>query len=132
MAFLAALKAKDKDRLAQTTAARAPTEAEEKHRKIFAAIIEQSISDDELDEMSKALDGFRVVQVLPAKSTGRIGVIIAKRDGKDMLQRTIMTRKEQIAPGQSGWKVLDIAQMYDFKPGLPPIFMRGRGGMRRR
>ena len=76
--------------------------------------------------MSKALDGFQVMSVLPAKSTGKIGVVIAKRDGKDTLQRTIITRKEK-----EGWKVLDIAQMYDFKPGLPPIFMRGRGGRRR-
>ncbi len=111
-AFLAALKAKDKDRLAQTTASRAPTEAEEKHRKIFAAIVEQSISDDELDEMAKALDGFKVMQVLPAKSTGRIGVVVAKRDGMDMLHRTIITRKEK-----EGWKVLDIDKAYDFKPG---------------
>jgi uncharacterized protein (DUF1800 family) len=124
-AFLNALKAKDKDRLAEATAKRAPTEAEEKHRKIFTEIMDGSISDDDLDEMSKALSGFTVVQVLDAKSTGRIGVVVSKRDGKDTLQRTIMTRKEK-----EGWKVLDIANMYDFKPGLPPL-MRGRSGRRR-
>jgi hypothetical protein len=126
-AFLAALKSKDKDRLSRTTADRAPTEAEEKHRKIFAAIKELSISDDELDEMSKALDGFQVISVLPAKSTGKIGVVVAKRDGRDTLQRTIMTRKEK-----EGWKVLDIMNMYDFKPGVSPIFMRGGTGRGRR
>ena len=84
---------------------RAPTEADEKHRKIFAAIIDESISDDELDEMAKALDGFQVMTVLQAKSTGRIGVVVAKMDGRDTLQRTIVTRKEK-----EGWKVLDIEQ----------------------
>ena len=125
-AFLAALKAKDKDRLATATAKRAPTEAAEKHRKIFAAIVEQSISDDELEEMSQAMGGYQIMGVLDAKSTGRIGVVVAKQSGRDMLRRTIMTRKEK-----DGWKVLDIEDMYDFKPGLPPIFMRGRSGRRR-
>jgi hypothetical protein len=125
-AFLAALKAKNKDRLAETTAKRAPTEADEKHRKIFSEIIDGSISDDDLDEMSKALDGFQVISVLPAKSTRRIDVVISKMSGKDRLQRTIVTRQEI-----DGWKVLDIEAMYDFKPGLPPM-MRGRGMGRRR
>ena len=76
--------------------------------------------------MAKALDGFRVVSVLPAKSTRKIDVVVSKMSGKDRLQRTIVTRQEK-----EGWKVLDIEAMYDFKPGLPPMFMRGRGGRRR-
>jgi hypothetical protein len=126
-AFLSALQSKNKDRLTQATARRAQTEAEEKHRKIFAEIIDGSISDDELDEMSKAMTGYRVVNVLPAKSTGRIGVLIAKAEGRDMMQRTITVRKEA-----DGWKVMDISAMLDFKPGLPPIFMRGYRGRRGR
>jgi hypothetical protein len=124
--FLAALKSKNKDRLAQTTAKRAPTEAAEKHRKIFSEIVDQSISDEDLDEMAKAMEGFQVVQVLQAKSTRKIDVVVAKMSGKDRLQRTIVTRQEV-----EGWKVLDIEAMYDFKPGLPPMFMRGRGRGRR-
>jgi len=116
-AFLAALKAKDKDRLATATADRAPTEADEKHRKIFAAIKELSISDGELDEMAKALEGFQVVSVLQAKSTRRIGVVVAKMSGRDRLQRTIMTRQER-----EGWKVLDIESLYDFK--AMPMYRR--------
>jgi hypothetical protein len=123
-AFLAALKARDKDRLTQATAKRAATEADEKHRKIFASILEGSLGDDELDEMGKALDGFRVMQVLPAKSTGRISVVVGKQDGRDYLQRTIVTRKEQ-----EGWKVMDITNMLEFKPGLPAL-SGGRGRRR--
>ena len=121
-AFLAALKAKDKDRLSQATARRAPTEADEKHRKIFAAIIDQSIADDELDELSKALEGFQVAQVLQAKSSARIGVVIRKMSGRDMLQRTVMTRKEK-----EGWKVMDVESLLEFK--AMPTF--GRPGRRR-
>ncbi len=125
-AFLAALRAKDKDRLAQATARRSVTEAEEKHRKIFAAIIDQSISDEELDDMAKALDGYQVMQELPAKSTGRVGVIIRKQSGRgEFFQRTLTVRKEK-----EGWKVMDIANMYDFKASLPPMFGRGRGRRR--
>jgi hypothetical protein len=126
-AFLSALQSKNKDRLTQATARRAPTEAEEKHRKIFAEIVDGSISDDDLDEMSKAMNGFRVTGVLPAKSTGRIGVLVGKMEGRDMMQRTITVRKEA-----EGWKVMDISAMLDFKPGLPPIFMRGYRGRRGR
>jgi hypothetical protein len=126
VAFLAAVKSKNKDRLAETVAKRAPTEADEKHRKIFSEIIDGSISDDDLDEMAKALDGFQVMSVLQAKSTRVVKVVVSKMSGKDRLQRTIVTRQEI-----DGWKVLDIEAMYDFKPGLPPMFMRGGRGRRR-
>jgi hypothetical protein len=119
-AFLAALKAKDKDKLTQATAKRAATEAEEKHRKIFSEIIEGSISDDDLDEISKSFDGFKVMYMLNAKSTARIGVVIGKSTtGGGHLQRTIMARKEK-----DGWKVLDIEDLYNFK--AMPNFGRGR------
>ena len=110
-AFLSALKAKNKDRLSQATARRAPTEAAEKHQKIFAAILEQSISDEELDDMAKSLEGFQVQSVLQARSSGSIGVLIGKQDDRDMLQRTVMVRKEK-----EGWKVLDFKGVVDFKP----------------
>ena len=110
-AFLAALTAKNKDKLAEATAKRAPTEAAEKHRKIFAAIVEGSISDDELDEMARALEGFKVSGQGTAKSTGRIGILVSKTIGREYLQRTIMTRKEK-----EGWKVLDVESLIDYKP----------------
>ena len=110
-AFLDALKAKNKDRLAEATARRAATESVEKHRKIFAAILEQSISDEELDDMAKTLEGYQVMTVLPAKSTGQIGVVISKMEGRDNLQRTVQVRHEK-----EGWKVQDLGNAIDFKP----------------
>lgn len=109
--FLKALKAKDKDRLAEATARRSTDEAVESHRKVFAAILEQSLSDEELDDLAKSLEGFNVVMQLPAKSTGMIGIVIGKMDGRDVLRRTVKVRKEK-----DGWKVLDFEKMYDFKP----------------
>ena len=109
--FLNALKAKNKDQLSQATARRAATEAVEKHRKVFAAILEQSVSDEELDDMAKSLDGFKVTGIVPAKSTGSQGVLIGKMEGRDRLQRTVMVRREK-----EGWKVMDIGNAIDFKP----------------
>ncbi len=110
-AFLKALKAKNKDRLSQATAKRAATESVEKHQKIFAAILDQSISDEELDDMAKALEGFQVSGILPAKSTGQIGVLINKMENRDRLQRTVHVRREK-----EGWKVMDFGGTIDFKP----------------
>ena len=110
-AFLNAVKAKNKDRLSQATARRAATEAVEKHRKIFAAILEQSVSDEELDDMARALEGFKVMGILPAKSTGQQGVVISKMEGRDRLQRTVQVRREK-----EGWKVMDLGGIIDFKP----------------
>ena len=110
-AFLSALRAKNKDRLSQATARRAAREAAEKHQKIFAAILDQSISDEELDDMAKALEGFRVQSILPAKSTGQIGVLISKMDNRDRLQKTVNVRLEK-----EGWKVMDFGGTVDFKP----------------
>jgi hypothetical protein len=109
-AFLAAVKAKDKERLKETVALHAPTEAVEKHRKIFAAIVEESISDDELDELSKSLEGYTVMSLLQPESSRRVGVVISKMSGLDRFQRTIMTRQEK-----AGWKVLDVDKALEFK-----------------
>jgi len=121
-AFLSALRAKNKDRLSQATAKRAATESVEKHQKIFAAILEGSISDEELDDMAKSLEGFQVNGILPAKSTGQVGVTIGRSNGIDQLQRTVQVRREK-----EGWKVMDFGGVFIFKPtGV----MRGRFGRR--
>ena len=124
-AFLNALKARDKDRLTEATARRAPTEAVEKHKKIFSEIVEGTISDEDLDEISKSFDGFKVMYQLNAKSTARIGVVVGKpTTGGGHLQRTIVARREK-----EGWKVVDIEDLYNFK--AMPNFGRGRTNGRR-
>ncbi|WP_435016786.1 hypothetical protein TA3x_004362 [Tundrisphaera sp. TA3] len=115
VAFLSALKAKDKDRLAQAVARRAPTEAAEKYRKIFLSISDVSISDEELDEMAKAFEGYKPVQQMPAVSSGRIDIVLGNNTGPDYRQRKVTMRKEK-----EGWKLLDIGKIFEFKrPKMP-------------
>ena len=79
-AFLNALKAKDRDKLNEATALRSQREAaSERNRELFLKIVDLSISDAELDEIAKKLDGYKVAGENAVKSTGQQGVIIAKQ-----------------------------------------------------
>jgi len=101
--FLKALRAKDAEGLAQATALHAETESADKNKKMFKAILDKNLPDNELNDLAGKLDGFRVVSQNIPKSTGRLGVILGKQKGNDTLQRTITVRLEK-----SGWKVVDI------------------------
>ena len=78
-AFLSALKAKDLDRLNEATALRAQREASSaKNQELFKKIFDLSLSDSELDELAKKLDGYTIAGENPPKSTGRVDVILQK------------------------------------------------------
>ena len=111
-AFLNALKARDRDKLNEATAMRSTREAvSEKNRDLFTKIVDLSISDAELDEIAKKLDGFQVAGENAVKSTGTQGVYIDKpsEDG-GILRRTVTTRKEK-----KGWGVMDVTGPTEFK-----------------
>ncbi len=110
-AFLNALKAKDRDRLAEATALRSQTEASStRNRELFAKIVDMSISDAELDDIAKKLEGFHVSGENAVKSTGRQGVFIDKPNEKGgMVRRTLMVRKEK-----KGWGVMDVSGPTEF------------------
>ena len=60
-AFLNALQAKDRDRLAEATALRSQTEAStDKTKELFGRIVDLSISDAEIDDLAKKLQGFHI------------------------------------------------------------------------
>ncbi|SIO61127.1 hypothetical protein SAMN05444166_6649 [Singulisphaera sp. GP187] len=123
-AFLKALKAKNAERLAEATARRAPTEASgPKNQKLFASILEQSLTEDDLSDLANKLEGYTVVGNNAPKSTGRYTLILGK-PGKngEYYRRTITARHEK-----DGWKVLDISGVGTIEK---PIMIRGRG-MRR-
>ena len=104
--FLNAAKSKDKDKLAEVVALRSPQEAAtDKNKKLFAAILDQSISDAEVAEISKAFEGFTIMGHNEARSTGKLGIILSKseQDG-GQYRRTIYVRKEA-----KGWKVVDVS-----------------------
>jgi hypothetical protein len=112
-AFLNALQAKDRDRLAEATALRSQAEAStEKAKELFGKIVDMSISDAELDDLAKKLQGFQVAGENAVKSTGRLGIFIDKPTGDGGLLRfTLTVRKEK-----KGWGVVDIGHSTEFKP----------------
>jgi hypothetical protein len=72
-AFLKALKAKDRDALAEATAQRAasdsPLETTSTHKELFGKILDNSISDAELDDLASKLDGFQITAKNPPNTT---------------------------------------------------------------
>ena len=128
-AFLNALQAKDRDRLAEATALRAQTEAStDKAKELFGKIVDLSISDAEIDDLAKKLQGFRLAGENAPKSTGRLGIYIDKptQEGS-VLRVTLTVRKEK-----KGWGVMDMSSNpIEFKPmGImsPRRKPSGRGG----
>lgn len=106
VAFLKAVQAKDRDKLAEATALRSPQEASsERMKKLFATIVDQSISDESMNELAKVLTGYTIIDYNAPKSTARYGMILAKPmpNGAGQYRRTITVRKEA-----KGWKVVDI------------------------
>ncbi|MDG3003678.1 hypothetical protein [Paludisphaera mucosa] len=110
-AFLHALQAKDKDRLLEATALRANSDEGGKYREMFSRIIDGSMSDSEIDDLSTKLAGYTVAGENQVKSTGRLGVTIRKQleQNGGWLQRTVTVRKEK-----KGWGVLDISGATEF------------------
>ena len=108
VAFLAAAKAKDPERLAQATALRAPTEAEPRNQALFTSILEQSLSGEDLARLASLFEGYQVVGTGQPNGPGRLDVYIEKPgpDGSQ-LRRRIRTRKEK-----AGWKVLDLGETW--------------------
>ncbi len=102
-AFLDALKQRDADLLAESTALRAATESNVKNRKLFTAILEHSLDDDTFDDLIEKLDGFTPKFLNTARSTGRQGVVLEKTVKRHTYWRTIDVRREK-----AGWKVVDV------------------------
>jgi hypothetical protein len=113
-AFLNALQAKDRDRLAEATALRAQTEAStDKTKELFGKIVDMSISDAEIDDLARKLQGYRLSGENAPKSTGRLGIYIDKptQEGS-VLRVTLTVRKEK-----KGWGVVDMSSNpIEFKP----------------
>jgi hypothetical protein len=113
-AFLKALHAKDRDLLAEATALRAQNEASsDKIKELFGKIVDQSISDAEIDDLAKKLQGFRIAGENAPKSTGRLGIYIDKpTDEGSVMRITLTVRKEK-----KGWGVVDMStHPLEFKP----------------
>jgi len=113
-AFLNALQTKDRDHLAEATALRSQTEAStDKTKELFGRIVDLSISDAEIDDLAKKLQGFHIVGENAPKSTGRLGIYIDKPTAEgSVLRVTLTVRKEK-----KGWGVMDMSSNpIEFKP----------------
>jgi hypothetical protein len=124
---LNALQAKDRDRLAEATALRAQNEAStEKVKELFGKIVDQSISDAEIDDLAKKLQGFHIAGENAPKTTGRLGIYVDKHtDEGSVLRLTLTVRKEK-----KGWGVMDVSSHpLEFKPmGNMNQRRKGSGG----
>ncbi len=111
-AFLNALKAKDVDRLNESTALRAHVEASSaRNRELFQKIFDLSLTDSELADIASKLEGYTIASENPPKSTARVDVILQKRGDKgNTFQRTVTVRHEK-----KGWGVLDVSGAREFK-----------------
>jgi hypothetical protein len=125
--FLAAIKAKDPDKLADAVALRSISEMEgatQKHQsKYFKPILERSVEQDTLDELAAMFEGMQIVGKNNPKSTGELGVILGKTAENKFVQITLYTRKEK-----AGWKVKDFSQtrVTDHNPYAAPKMPTGR------
>lgn len=122
MAFLNALKSKNLEKVAEATALRAPMEAVgTTNQRIFQAILNKEISEEDLAEFAKKLDGYQISGANQAKSTAKIGITISKMEGNSFLRRTITMRHER-----AGWKVSDISGTGEIKRAIGNMRPRGR------
>jgi hypothetical protein len=109
--FLSALKAKDADRLSEATARRAAIESSGKNQEMFTKILEVTLSDSEMDDLAKKLEGYQVSGENPPKSTGKVDVVIQKNEGGGAYSRRRVTARHE----KKGWGVLDIGPEQVFK-----------------
>jgi hypothetical protein len=113
-AFLNALVAKDADRLAEACALRASVEPPEKNKALFKKIYGLELSDSELDDLSKSLEGYRIVGENPAKSTARVEVVLQKSSDNGSFHRLVVTVRREGKDRK--WGVLHLAKPTEFKP----------------
>ena len=107
--FLNALEEKDLDKLAEATAKHAPVDAREKNKKLFTQIADGSLSQEDLDDLAKRLEGFRVAGADPPRSTGQSVIVLEKQEEGALFGRKMTMRKEK-----AGWKVQDIGGEIDY------------------
>ncbi len=120
--FLNAVKSKNKDRIADATALHAQREAHSAAlQKLFTQIVDLSVSDEQIDELAKALNGYVIQSLDMATSTGRQKVVLGKSNGSNgQFRRTLTMRHEA-----KGWKVADISGQAEIQGfGIPGVRRR--------
>lgn len=105
--FLAAVRSKDVERIADAVALRSvsPEEGSARYKKTFQAILDRSVEPQVMDEIYEAFKEMKVVGSNNIKSSGSRGIIVGHQsDKQEYITRTLTMRREK-----AGWKVLDIS-----------------------
>jgi hypothetical protein len=123
---LNALEAKDADRLSEACALRAPLEPPEKNKTLFKKISELTLTDSELDDLSKKFEGYKVAGENPAKSTARVEVVLQKNSDDGSYHRIVVTVRREGKDRK--WGVLHLASPTVFKPLGQTPKSRSAGG----
>jgi hypothetical protein len=126
-AFLSALRAKDPDRLAEASALRASLEPPAKNQTLFKKIFDLSLSESELDSLSRNFEGYKIAGENPAKSTARVEVVLQKSSEDGSFHRLVVTVRREGKDRK--WGVLHLATPTEFKP-LGRVPQRRTGGGR--
>jgi hypothetical protein len=126
--FLNAMKSKDIRKIAESISLHAPLEAKSTvNQKLFMAVLEETLAQEDVDELARKLENYTISSVNVAKSSGMRGVTITRPEGTSIMRRTIMMRLEK-----KGWKVQDISGEGELeKPIIMPRIRGGMGGRRR-
>jgi hypothetical protein len=121
-AFLDAVKAHDLSRVTDATALRAgqQNETAPKHQVMFRRVVEGTLSESELNSLASKLENYRMSSANPAKSSGRLDIILSKRDTDT---NSMWTIKVTVRREKKGWGVCDISEPAQFKN---PTFMPRR------
>jgi len=110
--------------LAEACALRASLEPPAKNQDLFRKIFDLSLSESELDDLSKRFEGYKIAGENPAKSTGRAEVVLQKTSDDGFRHTLLVTVRRE----KKGWGVLHLATPTVFKSlGQPPKKSTGGG-----
>jgi hypothetical protein len=121
--FLDAAKNKNLTVLAEATALRAAYEARtERQRKFFEALKNENAPQEDLDELSRSVDGMQILGMSQPKSTNTRAFTIGRQEDGKLITRTVYVRREK-----DGWKVQDIGPARSQNVGIRPLRGAGQG-----
>jgi hypothetical protein len=116
VAFLEAVKARDAVRLRNATSIHAPTEAVPKNQALFRAIVERSLSKDDLTKLASELEGFQTIVASAMRKSGKARFYVRKPGPNGtQYERTFTTRWHK----ELGWKVSDIGEQRELVKPIP-------------
>jgi hypothetical protein len=111
--FLDALKANNREQLAEATSHHALTEpSDEKKRKLFKSILDKSVSDSELRKLVSEFDGYEIKSVYPRNKGATWIAVVVVKPGTNGQQ---FKRMFSLMHAKLGWKITDFSDPNEVK-----------------